>query len=71
MPDYNCKNCQHFHQHYTVSQSKFHGCDCGHCVYPRLKTRKPDTKACKHFQARTAPAFYPQETVTRTYVFEL
>ena len=44
-----CGACRHFHQHYVMdSQSCMKVC-CGHCSYPRLKSRKPDTPACGNF----------------------
>lgn len=33
-----CINCEHYHQHYNVKGDKV---QCGHCTYPRLKTRMP------------------------------
>ena len=29
--------------------------NCGHCVYPRIKERVPDHKACEHFVERELP----------------
>lgn len=46
-----CELCRYFHQHYTLLRPEhFLRCDCGHCHYPRVKTRKPETAACKHFE---------------------
>ena len=45
-----CKNCVHYQRHYIVIKSLCTPVNCGHCDYPRIKTRKPDTKACAHFQ---------------------
>ena len=43
-----CVNCQHFYQHYN---EKGQTVQCGHCDYPRIKTRMPyDT--CNHFQRK-------------------
>lgn len=43
-----CVNCRHFYQHYN---QKGKPVMCGHCVYPRLKTRMPyDT--CDKFQRK-------------------
>ena len=33
-----CTNCKHFYQHYNDKGDKV---QCGHCTYPRLKTRMP------------------------------
>lgn len=43
-----CINCQHFYQHYNA---KGHQVQCGHCDYPRVKTRMP-YDICGHFQRR-------------------
>lgn len=43
-----CGNCRHFYQHFN---EKGQTVECGHCVYPRVKTRMPyDT--CEHFQRK-------------------
>ena len=55
MSNFTCKNCTHFHQHYILSDQHANPIGCGHCSYPRQKKRKPDTPACKHFQAKTGP----------------
>ena len=45
-----CKDCEHFYQHYVYDQNQYHSANCGHCVYPALKDRRPETKACVHFK---------------------
>lgn len=49
-----CVNCKHFIQHYTFTprgKQPFSPVHCGHCVYPRIKDRRPhDT--CKHFEPK-------------------
>ena len=47
-----CKNCIHFRQHYVPGGSGFMEAGCGHCVYPRLKHRKPDTFGCANFERK-------------------
>lgn len=43
-----CVNCQHFYQHYNENGQAV---QCGHCAYPRVKTRMPyDT--CGQFQRK-------------------
>ncbi len=44
-----CANCKHFIQHYIKScYTGVSACNAGHCIYPRMKVRKPgDT--CIHF----------------------
>lgn len=45
-----CNDCQHFRQHYVFFlETRFDPVPCGHCVYPRLKHRTPNTAACVHF----------------------
>ena len=52
-----CKDCIHFRQHYIRFGYRYDVVSCGHCVYPRLKHRKPNNDACSHFRPRkkTAP----------------
>lgn len=49
-----CANCRHYHQHYIYCAecNGFTYCFDGHCVYPRMKHRRPD-QLCEHFE-RTA-----------------
>ena len=47
-----CKNCVHYRQHYTLSNQRATAVNCGHCTQSRMKTRKPDAKACVHFVER-------------------
>ena len=44
-----CGECQHFYQHYVLDAQSCVKVFCGHCSYPRLKSRKPDAPGCKHF----------------------
>ena len=44
-----CGSCGYFHQHYVMDSQTCTAICCGHCSYPRLKHRKPDTPACKYF----------------------
>jgi len=48
-----CKNCKHFRQHYIKSGKRYNKIHYGHCVYPRLKKRETDQKACEHYKERT------------------
>ena len=47
-----CANCMKYMQHYVcIDGEYFRPCNCGHCIYPRIKARKPlDT--CEHFERR-------------------
>jgi len=49
MNDYVCRNCQHYRQHYLLDSETAIPVNCGHCVYPRLKKRKPQSSACRYF----------------------
>ena len=44
-----CGACRHFYQHYVLDAQSCVKVCCGHCAYPRLKSRKPDTPACRNF----------------------
>lgn len=48
-----CHNCDHYFQHYTISNGRFCRVYCGHCTNGRLKAKRPDTPACQHFSLRT------------------
>ena len=43
-----CVNCRHFYRHYNAKGQRVR---CGHCDYPRVKTRMP-YDICGHFQRR-------------------
>ena len=45
-----CQTCMHFRQHYSLDSRKFIQVHCGHCVYPKVKTKKPYAKICDHYQ---------------------
>lgn len=46
-----CKHCRHFRQHYIRFGWRYEPVNCGHCVYPRRKTRRPDD-TCARWTAR-------------------
>lgn len=51
MEEPTCGNCAHFRQHYIPwHDGIYHKIPCGHCVYPRLKHRSPETFACVYFK---------------------
>ena len=54
-----CQNCAHFRQHYIMDVQWAQPVHCGHCTYPRLKNRKPDTPACKFFSSKATPDCLP------------
>ncbi len=47
-----CENCKHYIQHYVRHGRGYIIVYCGHCRYPRLKHRKPDTPACAHYKQK-------------------
>jgi len=44
-----CKTCAHYRQHYTFDQHKIFRIYCGHCTYQKVKTKRPDAKACEDY----------------------
>ena len=53
MEDYYCENCKYFRQHYVhFYENHYTPIPCGHCTYPRLKHRTPNTEACFRFLAK-------------------
>ena len=49
MTEPQCKDCKYFLQHYIFSSRGYSSVNCGHCKFPRLKPRKPNTLACVYF----------------------
>ena len=60
-----CKNCVHYRQHYAFDQRKIFRVYCGHCTYPKAKTKRPDAKACENYR-KTDPN--EEAFVTREYL---
>ena len=53
MSDETCEKCKYFVQHYAKEgKSQFMPIYEGHCVHPRLKSRRPGTPACEKFSLR-------------------
>lgn len=44
-----CEDCVHFLKHYVILDGRLLTANCGHCVFPRVKSRKPMTAACPSF----------------------
>lgn len=53
-----CGQCGHFRRHYVLDEQSCTAVCCGHCVFPRVKNRRPDTPSCQYFVAeeRKLPA---------------
>ena len=49
----------HYRQHYILDEQCCTPINCGHCTYPRLKHREPNTHACSYFELRTTPTALP------------
>ena len=45
-----CKSCRYFIQHYALRNSRLIQVYCGHCTYAAPKAKRPDRKACEHFE---------------------
>lgn len=72
MDDYICGNCIYFRQHYILEVERCTAINCGHCIYPRLKNRKPGSEACANYSARTTPLVLPdREQVIRFLTTEM
>ena len=50
-----CANCKYYCQHFLLHHEfrNPYWVNCGHCIFPRSKHRKPTCKACNHFEVRT------------------
>ena len=76
MDEMHCKGCAHFCQHYVFNSRKIFRVHCGHCTLARLRTKKPDSKACEKY-VQTDPdeeAFVTKEYLSKEllkYVLEL
>lgn len=48
-----CGSCTHFYMHYVrFENGRYIPIDFGHCVFPRIKDRDADTKACKYYEVK-------------------
>lgn len=49
-----CRTCKNFLQHYILREKgHFTEVYCGHCIYPNLKSRKPD-QSCVNWAPKEA-----------------
>lgn len=48
-----CVKCKYFRQHYVKMGYRYATANCGHCIYPRLKHRTPQHKACGHYKEKS------------------
>ena len=49
MSNETCESCKHFHQHYSLKNGILMRVHCGHCIFPRVKHKRPCSKICEHF----------------------
>jgi len=47
-----CGTCRFFIQHYAKRGRQYTDVYCGHCIYPRIKTRHADTPACPQYKMK-------------------
>lgn len=40
-------------QHYVMLEQSYWTVFCGHCMYPRLRKRVANARACEHYEARS------------------
>ena len=67
MDNHVCKSCAHYRQHYTFDQRKIFRVYCGHCTYQKIKTKRPDAKACDYYlrSESTEKAFVTKEYLSK------
>lgn len=41
-----CSSCQYFKQHYVLDHRKLVRIFCGHCIFSKVKSKRPDAKSC-------------------------
>lgn len=54
-----CSDCQHFIQHYGFFEGAFRKVYCGHCIQPKLRSRKPDSNICQLYLPKAADGDVP------------
>ena len=71
-----CNTCVHYRQHYAFDERHIFRVYCGHCTFPKVKTKCPDSKICENY-IPTVPdeeAFVTKEYLSKTllkYVLSL
>ena len=67
MDEKQCRNCQHYLQHFALKGNRLLRVYCGHCIFIRAKRKHPDTKACENFIPGSAPeeAFASKEYLSK------
>lgn len=49
MSENTCKSCACFRQHYAFDKRQIFRIYCGHCTFPRVRRKFPDSNACENF----------------------
>ena len=49
MNERQCKECQHFMQHYVFNKRKIFRVYCGHCTFAGARRKLPDASVCENF----------------------
>ena len=44
-----CIDCKYFFRHYIENKKVYRAIDCGSCLFPKLKDKNVDDKACEYF----------------------
>ena len=44
-----CNTCAHYHQHYVLDKRRIFRVNYGHCTFPKVKTKPPQSKKCKNY----------------------
>lgn len=67
MDEQQCKNCQHYLQHFALNKRRIFRVNCGHCTFTRPKRKQPDAKACENYIPGPAPedAFASKEYLSK------
>jgi len=62
-----CRQCQHYLQHYTLDKRRIFRVYCGHCKLGRPKRKFPDAEACENFVPGSAQedAFASKEYLSK------
>ena len=49
MSDVTCKTCKYFRQHYILTEGRIMRVFCGHCIFPKVKSKRPYSNACENY----------------------
>ena len=49
MDNQHCADCKYYLQHYTFDTQKIFQVYCGHCTLGKVRSKRPDCRACESF----------------------